>query len=177
MSYSVDIAKPALTLLLEEFNRENNLNLTFDNVTFKNFSATGGPNGSSAIEISWITSNEYVGKVVLHYQRMDLAYLFSLAGLFVKEVDYYKPGNKPVVNARLLDNIKKRYRMQFNTAEFDFVTRDGAVYIQSNSTNVAYQGEVMIQPYIRDQLILQDVTLAPATAFLCNETIVVYPRG
>ena len=175
MPYSVDIAKPALTLLLEEFNVENGTAYTFDEVSFVNFKPNGGPNGSSSIDVRLNDPAVAVGTVTLHYTRMDLAYIFSLVGLFVKYVDYVVPTDRPVVNTRLLQEIIRRYRFPFNQNEFDFVVNAGVVTITANSTNVAFKGSVTIQPFIRDQLDLLGVVLAPATQFIETETITVYP--
>lgn len=175
MPYTVDIAKPALTLLLEEFNLENQTAYTFNEVSFVNFKANGGPDGQSSIEIQLNDPTAAVGRVTLYYHRMDLAYIFSLVGLSVKYVDYAVPTDVPVVNTRLLQEILRRYRFPFNQTEFDFVTNAGAVTISANDTNVAFKGSVTIQPAIRDMLELTGVVLAPAAQLTEYETITVYP--
>ena len=175
MPYSVDIAKPALTLLLEEFNVENSTSYTFDEVSFVNFKPNGGPNGSSSIDVRLNNQTIAVGDVTLHYTRMDLAYIFSLVGLFVEHVDYAVPTDQPVVNTRLVQEIFRRYRFPFNQNEFDFIVNNGVVTITANDTNVAFKGSVVIQPFMRDILDLPKVVIAPVSQFIEDEIITVYP--
>ena len=175
MPYTVDIAKPALTLLLEEFNVENQTAYTLNDVSFVNFNANAGPNGVSSIDIRLKDTSTAIGQVTLHYQRMDLAYIFSLVGLFVKYVDYTLPTDVPVVNTRLLQEILRRYRFPFNHTEFDFVVNDGILTITANDSNVAFKGSVVVQPFIRDCLDLTGVVLAPALQLTEYELITVYP--
>jgi hypothetical protein len=175
MPYSVDIAKPALTLLLEEFNSENGSSYTFDDVSFVNFKPNGGPNGLSSIGIELKDQSVYTGQVTIYYNRMDLSYIFSLVGLFVKYVDYVVPTDRPVVNTRLLQEIARRYRFPFNQDEFNFVDTDGVLTIIATDTNVAFKGSVVIQPSIRDQLDMLGISIHTASQFIEDEIITVYP--
>ena len=175
MPYSVDLAKPALTLLLEEFNAENGTSFTFDEVSFVNFKPESTPTGHASIDVQYRSTDTMVGSVTLRYQRMDLAYIFSLVGLAVKYVDYAIPTDLPVYNQRLLAEILRRYKFPFNGAEFDFVTNQGQLEIHANDTNVAFRGSVVVTPFIRDKLDLLGVDLFIAAQLTESEVITVYP--
>ena len=173
---SVDLAKSPLTLLLEEINRENGTTITLDDILVSEFSPTGGPNGKSKIVLTWKRQDELVGSVELVYHRMDLAYIYSLTGLAVKEVDYHVPSDLPVVNERLLANILHRYKMAFSNTEYDFTVNNGRVIITANGTNVAFKGSVEITPFIRDRLELRGVSLSHGGTLFTHEQVIVYPK-
>lgn len=173
---SVDLAKSPLTLLLEEINRENKTTITVDDIIVSDFSPNGGPNGKSKIVLTWKRQDELVGSVELHYDRMDLGYIYSLTGLAVKEVDYHIPTDLPVVNDRLIDNIIHRYKMAFNTTDYTFTNVNGRVRITASAANVAFKGSVDVIPYIRDRLELRGAEYGHGAAITSHEQIIVYPK-
>ena len=173
---SVDLAKSPLTLLLEEINRENKTTITVDDIIVSDFSPNGGPNGKSKIVLTWKRQDELVGSVELHYDRMDLGYIYSLTGLAVKEVDYYTPTDLPKVNDRLLANILHRYKMAFNTNEYTFTQSNGVLTVTANDQNVAFRGSVEITPFIRDRLELRGAEYGHGAAITSHEQIIVYPK-
>ena len=171
---SVDLAKSPLTLLLEEINRENGTTITAEDILVSEF--IPDINGKSKITLTWKHQDELVGSVELLYQRMDLAYIYSLTGLAVKEVDYHIPTDLPLVNDRLLANILHRYKMTFNTNEYTFTQSNGVLTITANDQNVAFRGSVEITPFIRDRLELRGASYTHASGFISHEQITVYPK-
>lgn len=177
MAYVVDFAKSSKEILLAEFNSENDLNLTPDQIEFRNFNPTGGGvGGASSVEIWWVASPELQGGVKVHFDRIDLNFLFSLCGLIVKEVDFQLPTAIPVVNQKLLDNIAHRYRVEIHPEEFEFVVVDGKLVVRPGPTNVAFVGEVVIEPSLRTLLVNEPVAINYAASTTSVEVVSIYPK-
>lgn len=144
MSFTVNYALPAFKILLEEFNSENKLNLTLDEVEFSDFKAVSSRLGRSSIKMTCKDPAHGIGSVVLYYVRMDLAYVFSRTGIVAKDFDWDVPYDYPIGNDRLIANLFHRYNIPFNSVNYDFVKKNGGLYIIANDTNMVFTGEVRI---------------------------------
>lgn len=152
MSYVVDYALPAFKILLEEFNSENGHTLKLEDVTFSNFVAESAQPGRSSIRMTCNNPEHGVGSVELFYVRMSLAYVFSRTGITAKDFDWDVPYDTPAVNERLLANLFKRYKIPFDMVSYDFVKRDGSLYVIANDKNMLFAGEVKIDSPLNMQV-------------------------
>ena len=152
MPYVVDYALPAFKVLLEEFNSENRLTLKLEDVEFSDFKAESAHPGRSSIRMTCKNPEHGVGSVELYYARMDLAYVFSKTGITAKDFDWDMPYDIPAVNDRLLANLFYRYKLPFNTTIYDFVKRDGGLYVVANANNMLFAGEVRIDSPLNMQV-------------------------
>lgn len=176
MSFTVDYALPALKILLEEFNSENKLNLTLDEVEFSNFVAVSSRTDRSSIKMTCKDPTHGIGSVVLYYIRMDLAHVFSLTGLVAKDFDWDIPYDFPLGNERLIANLFHRYKVPFNATGYDFVKKGGGLYIVANDTNMVFQGEVRVDTLISQKLSASVKIPEPGPLLNIVEVIRVNPK-
>lgn len=144
MTFKVDYALPAFKILLEEFNSENGLSLTMDEVEFSDFKPVSDRANRSSIKMTSKDPAIGIGSVVLYYVRMDLAYVFSKTGIVARDFDWDIPIDVPLANDRLLANLLHRYKLPFDMTNFDYVKQDGGLYVVAKDTNMVFRGQVRI---------------------------------
>lgn len=136
MSYEVDFKKPPKQLLLEMFNLANQLNCTMEQLTFTNIRPSVKAGYNTATDIWWNTTADKVGKVTVNYNRIDLAVLFSLCGLSVKELNIDVVNGKLSKTNKVWAEIERRYGIRMSPDDFDIVDD----YIVPKAGNVAFTG-------------------------------------
>ena len=142
MPYIVDFNKAPETLLLELVNSENNAALTFDQIELMPPSVeTTKPGYNTKTPIRWKTTGDMIGVVNVFYNRIDLAVLFSLTGISLKEVNLDLDDQLSViVNDKFFTELNRRYNVTFTSADFGFTVDETGHVLTANPDNFAYQG-------------------------------------
>lgn len=158
MAYVTNFTKTPLEMLLGLINNDNNFSLVPADVAVRNITEiTQAPSGSPAntsIEIDMLTNEVQDDFVTFYYNRIDLAYLFSLIDPSVRQVDVPVDANGlPVDNTVFITELLRKYGIAFNTNDFDVYSmyaRTGQeadksiLVLDANVSNVAYIGSVEI---------------------------------
>ena len=173
--YRADYSSDAFNLLLAEFNSENALELTLDDVVFENFSPDGGDNGQSSIEMRCINPSIGLGTVRLSYTRMSLPYIFSKVELQANTSAYLALTDTPAVTAGITTSLQKRYKFNLPSDQFQYEIIGGTLYLQATENNLLYTGQVPVYGKINHTISLPVPKLFSSVLTHSKEIISVYP--
>lgn len=85
-----------------------------------------------------------VEEVPVKYNRIGLDVLFSLTGIEIREINLdVNPDGTAVLNQRVLDDINRRYGVNFVMADFDLSHDKDGYHIAASANSVAFNGETM----------------------------------
>ncbi len=83
-----------------------------------------------------------VEEVPVKYNRIGLDVLFSLTGIEIREINMdVNPDGTVVLNQRVLDDINRRYGVNFVMADFDLSHDENGYHIAASVNSVAFNSE------------------------------------
>lgn len=143
MPYVVDFTKDPKTLVLELLNSENGTNLSeadFDILPVAPIATKPGFN--TELPLKWKTTDDMIGLVKVYYNRIDLAVLFSLTGITLKEVMLDLVDGSLVLNDKFFDELFRRYGVRCTAADFEIKAEAGGFKLYARDANLAYSGSM-----------------------------------
>lgn len=154
MPYSVDFDKAPKSLLLELINVTNELDLTLEQLEFTNYLQSTKEGYNTQVDVWWRTTADMVGKVTVHYNRIELDILFSITGLTVKELNIDVDSGRPVINDRVYAEIARRYPVTFTSEDFELVDDGNNILLKARSNNAAYTSQfpVLLERSLRSRV-------------------------
>lgn len=144
MPYQVDYNKSPKSLLLGLLNVANQLELTLEQLDFTNLTTSSKAGYNTQVDVWWKTTADMVGKVTVHYNRMDIRTVFSLTGILVKELNLDMVGAMPVNNERVFAEIQRRYGFSATYEDFQLSISESNAALVAAESNVAYLGQADI---------------------------------
>lgn len=144
MAYVIDFTKDPNSLILGLINDNNNCNLTENEVELLTPEViTDKPGFDTRLPVRWKTTPDMVGVVNVYYNRIDLAVLFSLTGISLKEVNLDLDESLNVImNEKFYTELARRYGVVFSDADFSFTNDSGTFTLAANPLNRAYKGSM-----------------------------------
>ena len=145
MAYVVDFTKDPDSLVLGLINDNNpSANLTKNEVDLLDpIAITTHPGYDTQLPVRWKTTGDMVGTVNVYYNRIDLAVLFSLTGISLKEVNLDIDENHNVIlNDKFYTELTRRYGVVFTPNDFEFAGVDGNFTLSAKALNRAYKGNL-----------------------------------
>ncbi len=80
-----------------------------------------------------------VEEVPVKYNRIGLDVLFSLTGIEIREINLdVNPDGSVVLNQRVLDDINRRYGVNFVSSDFDLSLEEDGYHIAASANSVAF---------------------------------------
>ena len=170
-----DYGKTSKELLIELINDKNNLNLQLEYVAIDAPVLTGG-SLECRVKIVNLAGDEYAdGDVTFNYNRMQLEAVFAEVTLEVTKVNFDSATDLPVIDSTLRSEIYRKYGLNVNETDFEFVVEGRKLYLQATALNYAYRGRVEVVPKYVTEITTAPALVRVAAAAYVSETLTVYP--